>query len=57
MLVFILLAGADNVKQLREANEDELQDILTEVKMTKPFHISRLKKALKKWDEGQKGMF
>ena len=57
MLAFILRAGADNVKQLREADEDELQDILTEVKMTKPFHISRLKKALKKWDEGQMGMF
>ena len=57
MLVFVLRAGADDVLQLREADEDELQDILSEVKMTKPFHVTRFKKALKKWDEGKTGMF
>ena len=44
--------GADDVKQLREADEDELQDILSDVEMTKPYHIKRFKKALENWDQG-----
>ena len=32
--------------QLREADENELQDILRDVEMTKPYHVKRFKRAL-----------
>ena len=32
--------------QLCEADENELQDILRDVEMTKPYHVKRFKKAL-----------
>ena len=34
---------------LRESDENELQNILRDVQMTKPYHIKRFKTALESW--------
>ena len=49
----VVFKGADDVRQLYDADDAELLEILSLVGMTKPVHIKRFQRYLQNWGENQ----